>query len=58
MFGKRPDGRVVKSVEPLQMIMPYIMMLGTVGFMMGTGGTALISKTLGMGDRKKANEIF
>ncbi len=25
MFGKRPDGRVVKSVEPLQMIMPYIM---------------------------------
>ena len=25
MFRKRPDGRVVKSVEPLQMIMPYIM---------------------------------
>ena len=42
----------------INLIMPYIMMLGTVGFMMGTGGTALISKTLGMGDRKKANEIF
>ena len=25
MFGKRPDGRIVKNVEPLQMIMPYIM---------------------------------
>lgn len=42
----------------INMIMPYIMIFGSVGFMMGTGGTALISKTLGMGDRKKANEIF
>ncbi|MBQ2987404.1 MAG: 2-oxo acid dehydrogenase subunit E2 [Tyzzerella sp.] len=25
MFGKRPDGRIVRSVDPLQMIMPYIM---------------------------------
>ena len=42
----------------INLIMPYIMVLGTVGFMMGSGGTALISKTLGMGDKKKANEIF
>ena len=42
----------------INLIMPYIMVLGTVGFMMGTGGTALISKTLGMGDKKKVNEIF
>jgi len=42
----------------VNLIMPYIMIFGTVGFMVGTGGTALISKTLGMGDRKKANEIF
>ena len=42
----------------INLIMPYIMILGTVGFMIGTGGTALISKTLGMGDKKKANEIF
>lgn len=42
----------------INLIMPYIMILGTVGFMVGTGGTALISKTLGMGDRQKANEIF
>ena len=42
----------------INLIMPYIMMLGTAGFMLGTGGTALISKTLGMGQQKKANEIF
>jgi len=42
----------------INLIMPYIMILGTAGFMLGTGGTALISKTLGMGQRKKANEIF
>ena len=42
----------------INLIMPYIMMLGTVGFMVGTGGTALIAKTLGMGDKDKANEIF
>ena len=42
----------------INLIMPYIMVSGTVGFMVGTGGTALVSKTLGMGDHKKANEIF
>ena len=42
----------------INLIMPYIMTTGTVGFMIGTGGTALISKTLGAGDRKKANDIF
>ena len=30
----------------INLIMPYIMLLGTVGFMVGTGGTALISKTM------------
>ena len=42
----------------INLIMPYIMAFGSFGFMIGTGGTALISKTLGMGDKKKANEIF
>lgn len=42
----------------INLIMPYLMVFGTLGFMVGTGGTALISKTLGMGDHKKANEIF
>ena len=39
-------------------IYPFIMILGTVGFMFGTGGSALVSKTMGEGDTKKANEIF
>ena len=42
----------------INLIMPYLMVFGTLGFMVGTGGTALISMTLGMGDRKKANELF
>lgn len=39
-------------------IMPVLMLLGCVGFMFGTGGSALISMTLGEGKNKKANEIF
>lgn len=39
-------------------IYPVIMILGCVGFMFGTGGGALISKTMGEGNAKKANETF
>lgn len=39
-------------------IMPLLMMLGCTGFMFGTGGGALIARTLGLGDGKKANELF
>lgn len=39
-------------------IMPYLMILGCAGFMFGTGGGALIAKTLGEGKREKANELF
>lgn len=42
----------------VNLIMPYLMVFGVIGFMLGTGGTALISMTLGMGDKKKANELF
>lgn len=42
----------------INLIMPYLMVFGTLGFMVGTGGTALVSMTLGVGDKKKANEIF
>ena len=42
----------------INLIMPYLMLFGSVGFMVGTGGTALISKTLGMGQKEKANSIF
>ena len=39
-------------------IMPFLMILGSLGFMFGTGGSALIAKTLGEGDSKKANSTF
>ncbi len=39
-------------------IMPFLMILGTVGFMFGTGGSALVSLTMGEGDRERANRIF
>lgn len=39
-------------------IMPFLMILGCAGFMFGTGGSALISRTMGEGDHQKANEIF
>lgn len=39
-------------------VMPVIMILGGLGFMFGTGGSALIAKTLGEGDSKRANGIF
>ncbi len=42
----------------INLIMPAIMIIGTIGFMIGTGGSALVSKTLGEGDTKKANKYF
>ena len=42
----------------INLIMPYIMMFGTLGIMVGTGGTALVSMTMGAGDHKQANAIF
>lgn len=39
-------------------IMPFLMILGAFGFMLGTGGSALISKTLGEGKTEKAHCLF
>lgn len=39
-------------------IMPFLMILGSFGFVFGTGGSALVSKTLGEGDAKRANKLF
>lgn len=39
-------------------IMPLLMILGCIGFMFGTGGSALIAKTLGEGKTQRANELF
>ena len=42
----------------INLIMPFIMVLGGMGFMIGTGGTALVSKVLGEGDPERANRYF
>lgn len=49
--GKTPFAAV-------NLIMPFLMVLGGIGFMIGTGGCAIVSKTLGEGDRDKANRYF
>lgn len=51
MVGKTPFAAV-------NLIFPLIMVLGGFGFMLGTGGTAIVAKTLGLGEGKKANEYF
>lgn len=46
------------AVAAINYIFPVIMVFGAIGFMLGTGGSALVSKTLGEGDKEKANEYF
>ena len=49
--GKTPFAAV-------NLIIPFCMILGAFGFMFGTGGTALVAKTLGEGKKERANQIF
>ena len=42
----------------INLIMPFLMLFGAIGFMIGAGGSALVSMTLGAGEREKANSLF
>jgi len=42
----------------INLIMPYIMIFSTVGFIYGTGGSAVVAKTMGEGYKGKANKYF
>lgn len=42
----------------VNLILPFLMGLSTLGFMIGTGGSALVSKTYGEGDKEKAQKLF
>ena len=42
----------------VNLIYPLIMVIGSLGFMMGTGGAALVAKRLGEGDPERANRHF
>ena len=46
------------AFSAINFIWPVIMILATIGFMLGTGGSALVSKTLGEGRKEKANQLF
>ena len=46
------------SFAAVNLIFPFIMIIGSVGFMMGAGGTALVSKKLGEGKKEEANKTF
>lgn len=46
------------SFAAINLIMPFIMIMGGIGFMIGAGGSALVAKTLGMGYKKDANRYF
>lgn len=42
----------------LNVIWPAVMIIGALGLMVGTGGTALVSMTKGMGEAERANVLF
>ena len=47
-----------EAFAAVNLIMPALMILGGVGFMIGTGGSAIVSKTIGEGQKEKANQYF
>lgn len=51
LVGKTPFAAI-------NLIMPVLMGVGAIGFMIGTGGSAIVSKTMGEGKQALANEYF
>lgn len=49
--GKTPFAAV-------NLIIPFLMIVATVGFIFGTGGTAIVAKAFGEGDKARANRLF
>lgn len=47
-----------RAFASINLMMPFIMGISALGFMIGTGGSAIVGKTLGEGKHKKANEYF
>lgn len=44
--------------KAVNLIMPFLMIVATVGFMFGSGGTAIVANTFGAGHKEKANRYF
>ncbi|MCM1288372.1 MAG: MATE family efflux transporter [Clostridium sp.] len=58
------DGLFVSNVvgktpfAAINLVMPFLMILGGIGFMVGAGGSALVAKTIGEGEREDADRYF
>ncbi|MCI5897848.1 MAG: MATE family efflux transporter [Firmicutes bacterium] len=58
------DGLFISNVvgksafSAVNLMWPFTGLFGAVGLMVGTGGSALVAKTMGEGDREKAKQIF
>ena len=44
--------------KAINLVFPYLMIVATIGFMFGTGGTAIVASTYGAGDKERANRYF
>ena len=47
-----------QAFAAVNLIMPFLQAFGCIGFMLGTGGSAIVGITLGEGDQKKADRYF
>ena len=47
-----------QAFAAVNLIMPFLQAFGCIGFMLGTGGSALVAMTLGTGNKKRANALF
>ena len=46
------------ALAAVNLITPFLMLFGALGFVVGTGGSALVSKTLGEGQKERAGSLF
>ena len=46
------------ALSAVNIVMPIAMIVGAFGFMLGTGGSAIVARTMGEGDRDLANRYF
>ena len=44
--------------KAINLVIPYIMILTTLGLMLGSGGTAIIANARGEGNDERANKLF
>lgn len=46
------------ALSSVNIVFPVAMIVGSFGFMLGTGGSAIVARTMGEGDQEQANRYF